>query len=205
MKNIEGLNSTDFDILKEVGNIGAGNAVTTLSAMLGRKIDMKVPVINLLEFKDIAEFIGGAEQTVIGILVKITGDIDGIMMFVFRMESAAQILRMLMGCNILNVEEMGEMELSALKEIGNILASSYLNSLSMLTNKSILPSIPYLSIDMANAILSVPAIEFGKMADRVLFIESLFMADDNSDVSGYFILCPDYASFQKILSSLGVS
>jgi chemotaxis protein CheC len=199
------LNSIHFDMLKEIGNIGAGNAVTALAKLLGRKVDMKVPAINLVEFKSIADFLGGPEKIVIGVLVQIGGDIEGFMMFLVREDSAAALLQALMGKFATSREAGGysSMELSALEEIGNILASSYLGSLAGLTKLRITPSAPLLSIDMANAILSVPMIEFGKMADKALFIESLFETEGNS-VSGFFLLIPDLAGLNKILSALGV-
>ena len=95
------------------------------------------------------------------------------------------------------------MSLSALKELGNIISGAYISSLSSMTNLTINQSIPYLSIDMAGAILSVPAIEFGKLGDKALLIESQFMEDDN-DVTGYFILTPTIDSYNKILTSLGL-
>ncbi len=203
-QKLDEFNNLHFDILREIGNIGAGNAVTSLAKMLNRKVEMSVPVINLLDFKDIADFVGGAEKLVIGILVNISGDINGIMMFIVKQECAHPLIDILMGTSNRNTDDFTEMELSALNEIGNILASSYLGSLASLINKKIVPSIPYLSRDMANAVLSVPAIEFGKVADKVLFIESVFEAGAEN-VSGYFILVPDMASFQLILSSLGVN
>ena len=99
-------------------------------------------------------------------------------------------------------DELGEMEISALKEIGNIITGAYLNSLSQLTNLKMLPSVPDLSIDMLNAILSVPAIEFGIMGDKILLIQTQFT--DEVDLNGYFILLPDLDSYGKILKALGL-
>ena len=100
-------------------------------------------------------------------------------------------------------EPFDEMELSALKEIGNIITASYLTALSNMTNLTIAPSIPYVSVDMAGAILSVPAIEFGKLGDKALLIESQFK-DLDVDISGYFILIPTLESYKRILTSLGL-
>ncbi len=191
------------DVLREIASIGCGNAVTSLAKMLNKRINMSVPVVNLLDFKDIANSIGGAESLIIGILVNISGEINGIMMFIVKLDTAHTLVNMLMGRNLSDSSRFTEIEFSALSEVGNILTSSYLSSLASLISKRIKPSIPYLAMDMANAILSVPAIEFGKVGDKVLFIESVFKAD-NENVSGYFILVPDMPSFNIILSSLGV-
>jgi len=199
------LDDIHVDVLREVGNIGASHAATALAKMLGKKIAVSVPMVRLVDFKDIADFVGGGETILIGILVAISGDLDGMMMFIVKTDTAHGLVKMLMGDMATGEDtEFTEMEQSAIQEIGNILCSSYLGSLAGLIDKKVVPSIPFLAIDMANAILSVPAIEFGKVADQALFIESVFTADDGADVSGYFLLVPDMPSFNRILTSLGV-
>lgn len=190
-----------FDILREIGNIGAGNATTALAQMLQCKVDMSVPQINLLEFKDIGAAMGGEELIMAGIYLGVEGDITGSIMFLVEKESARHLVSKLMGME-LEGEEFSEMELSALKEVGNIITGAYLNSLSTLTNLKIYPSIPDLTVDMAGAILSVPAIEFGALGDRILLIQTEFF--DDVAIDGFFILIPDMESYSKILSALGM-
>ncbi|MBQ8262071.1 MAG: chemotaxis protein CheC [Lachnospiraceae bacterium] len=189
-----------FDVLKEIGNIGAGNATTALSQMLNTKVDMKVPQVRLMEFKEVGTTMGGEEQIVAGIYLVVEGDITGSIMFMQKKESARIMVSKLMGMEPQG-EDFTEIEMSALKEIGNIITGAYLNSLSTLTNLTIYPSVPDLCIDMAGAILSVPAIEFGTISDRLLLIQTDFT--DEEDMSGYFILVPDEESYGKILTSLG--
>ena len=98
---------------------------------------------------------------------------------------------------------LSNMQLDALKEIGNIIAGSYLNALSAMTQLTIAPSVPYIAIDMAGAILSVPAIQFGKIGDNALMITTEF--GDEVMIEGYFILLPDLESYEKILKSLGIT
>ena len=200
--SIDDLSSQYFDVLKEIGNIGAGNATTALSTMLGGKVDMSVPKVRLMEFKDVGTTMGGEEQIVAGIYLVVQGDINGSIMFVQKKESAKAMIGKLMGMPSDNPDEFSEMELSALKEIGNIITAAYLNSIATLTNLTIYPSVPDICIDMAGAILSVPAIEFGTIADKLLLIETDFT--DDKDMVGYFILVPDAESYKKILQSLGV-
>jgi len=201
--NLDQMDNFHYDVLKEIGNIGAGNATTALSKMVGGKIDMKVPKVELLEFKNLAEIVGGAENIVVGILLTLEGEIDGMMMFMLKQESAHHLVNRLMNKQADDFTEFSEMDLSALNEIGNIIAGAYLSSLSTLTNILITSSVPYMAIDMAGAILSVPAIEFGKVGDRALVIDTEF-GDDNLFVDGYFILIPSLNSYEKILSSLGL-
>lgn len=200
--NLDQIDSMQFDVLKEIGNIGAGNATTALSTMINGKVDMNVPKVALLEFKDLPDMVGGAENIVVGILITLEGEINGMMMFMMEQRSAYHLVNLLMGKSAED-ESFTEMELSALKEIGNIIAGAYLSSLSTLINIRIDASVPYMSIDMAGAILSVPAIEFGKVGDKALIIETQFSKDD-SDVNGYFILIPTLESYSVILTSLGL-
>ena len=190
------------DVLKELGNIGAGNAMTALAQLLNCKVDMKVPQVRLLEFKDVGALIGGEEQIMAGIYLAVEGDITGSIMFLLGKESARHLVNKLMGMDIAG-EEFGEMEMSALMEIGNIITGAYLNSLASITNLKIFPSVPSLCVDMAGAILSVPAIEFGTLGDKILLIQSQFM--DEIKLDGYFIMVPDIESYAKILSSLGMA
>lgn len=201
--NLNQIDSMQYDVLKEIGNIGAGNATTALSTLINGKVDMCVPTVALLEFKELPDMVGGAENLVVGILITLEGEINGMMMFMLEQTSARHLLELLIGKPEGPGEEFTEMELSALMEIGNIIAGAYLTSLSTLTNIRIDSSIPYMSIDMAGAILSVPAIEFGKVGDKALIIETQFLKDD-SDVNGYFILIPTLESYDVILKSLGL-
>jgi len=201
------INSMQFDVLREIGNIGAGNATTALSQMINSKIDMKVPKVELLEFKDLSEIVGGADRIVVGILFTLGEDVEGMMMFMMDMPASKYLVDILLGNpqpnQVSDDYEFNEMELSALSEIGNIIAGAYLSSLSTLTNLTITSSIPYMAIDMAGAILSVPAIEFGKIGDRALLIETEF-GDREKSVNGYFILIPSLNSYKAILNSLGL-
>lgn len=201
--DLASLSNTYFDVLKELGNIGAGNATTALAQLLQCKVDMTVPQVRLLEFREVGNVIGGEEQLMVGIYLSVEGDINGSMMFLVESKSAAHLVSKLMGQEPTQESEFGEMELSALQEIGNIITGAYLNSLSTLTNMKIYPSVPSIAIDMAGAILSVPAIEFGKVADQILLIETKFM--DDIDIEGYFILVPDLESYGKILGALGIT
>ena len=204
--DLEKLEDSQFDVLKEIGNIGAGNATTALATMLNIKVDMSVPNVALLPFDNISSFIGSEEQTVVGILLEIQGDIDGMMMFLFDMKSAHHLVNSLMMRDVHQDEngmaDFSEMEMSAFNEIGNIVSGSYLSALSGLTGMKMVSSVPALSIDMLGALLSVPAIEFGKYGDKLLMIQSEFGEDDF--VTGYFLLIPELESYDKILTSLGM-
>ncbi len=201
--DVDNLNDMMIDILGEIGNIGSGNVVTALSNMLSKRVDMNVPQVKILEFNEVATLLGGEENLVVGIYLDLDEEIKGNIMFMLDIESAINLSNMLLNREGNNIEKLDDMAISALSEVGNILASSYVNSLSALTGLKITVSVPSLAIDMAGAILSVPAIQFGYIADRVLFIETVFKEGDNT-VRGNLFLLPDMNSFKKILLSLGV-
>lgn len=200
---MESLDALQYDVLREIGNIGAGNATTALSQLINSKIDMNVPKVELLEFKELSEIVGGAEKQVVGILLSLEGDIQGDMMFMLGCDCAHSLVNILLGRNVQSSDEFTEMDMSALSEIGNIITGAYLSSLSTLTHLYINTSVPNIAIDMAGAILSVPAIEFGKMGDKALLIQSQFV-DGKIDVSGYFILIPTLESYNIIMKALGL-
>lgn len=199
LNNMDGIY---FDVLSEIGNIGAGNATTALATMLGTKVDMHVPKVDLMEFKEIGEEMGGEETLMAGIYQHIKGDITGSIMFLLEEKSARVLVSKLMGVESNPDEPFSEMEISALNEIGNIITGSYLSSLSTLTNMTIDASVPAMTIDMCEAILSVPAIEFAELGDKMLLIKTEFT--DDVKLEGYFVLVPDLDSYDKILSSIGM-
>lgn len=200
--SLEQVSENYMDVLKELGNIGAGNAMTALSQMLQCKVDMKVPQVKLLPFAEVGAIMGGEEQIMVGVFLGVEGDITGSMMFLVEKSSAKHLINKVMMGMAPEGDDFTEMELSAMKEVGNIITGAYLNSLSTLTNMMIYPTPPELTVDMAGAILSVPAIQFGTLGDNLLLIQSQFY--DDVEIDGYFILIPDLESYSKILTSLGI-
>lgn len=199
--SLEKVSEQYTDVLREISNIGAGNAMTALSQLLQCKIDMKVPQVELLDFCQVGDTMGGDDQIMAGVFLGVEGDITGSMMFLVETASAKRLLTKLMGGMELG-EEFSEMDVSAMKEVGNIITGAYLNSVAMMTNLKIYPTPPEFIIDMASAILSVPATYFGMLGDKILLIESQFF--DEVEINGYFILIPDLESYEKILNSLGM-
>jgi len=201
-RSVETLNSSIIDVLKEIGNIGAGNAATSLAKMLNKKVDMEVPQVKILEFADVPKLIGGEENLVTGVYFNLEGDLTGSFLFLLDEESALGLLNLMMP---MEFKEFDEMSNSALMEVGNILSGAYISSLAALTNLNISISVPSISYDMAGAILSVPAIQFGMVSDQVLIVENEFFDDDKDDmISGYFLLVPDLESYDVLLKSLGI-
>ena len=201
--SLDNLNAMYIDIFKEIGNIGAGNATTAIANMLGREMDMKVPDVKLIEASLLGDAICPEEETIVGIFLELQNDVSGSMMFLMRLPSAHILVNTLMMRDMDYCEPFDDMDLSAMKEIGNIIAGSYLSAISKMTNLTIAPSVPYIAVDMAAAILSVPAIQFGQYGDNAILIQTEF-GDMQSMMDGYFILMPEPDSFTAILSSLGI-
>ncbi|MBO7336345.1 MAG: chemotaxis protein CheC [Lachnospiraceae bacterium] len=200
----DNMNEMEFDVLREIGNIGSGHAATALAKMLNQKVDIKVPKAVVCDFNALCQMVGGEEKLVIGILLTLDGDVDGMMMFIMDLPSAYSLLRKMMFVDLKDEDELNEMHESALHEIGNIITGAYLSSLSDLTKLKINASIPYMSRDMAGAVLSVPAIEFGKLGDKAVMIETEFDDSGEDTLNGYFLLIPTMESYGKIMSSLGI-
>ena len=197
------MDDMQLDVLREIGNIGAGNATTALAKLVNAKIDMKVPRVASEHVQNRSSTIGNEEDLMVAVLVTLSGDIKGMMMFMMDKKSTVFLIeQMLAGSGMEVGDEFGDMEMSVIGELGNIISGSYLTALSSLLNMSIDMSIPYTAVDMAAAIISVPAIEFGKVGDEVLLIQTDF--GDDFDVNGYFILIPELESYGKILSALGM-
>ncbi len=202
MISLQEVNEKYIDVLKEIGNIGAGNATTAIANMLGLRIDMSVPQVQFLPVEEIGSSIGAEDDVIVGIMLGVETDIEGSMMFLLDMDSAHHLVNRLMMRPDDYAEEFDEMDLSAIKEIGNIIAGSYLSALSGLTNLVITPTVPFVAVDMAAAILSVPAVQFGMFGDNALMIKTEF--SDELKINGYFILMPEEDSYEKILSALGL-
>ncbi|MDQ0337286.1 chemotaxis protein CheC [Caldalkalibacillus uzonensis] len=205
MNNWKQFSKMHMDILKEIGNIGAGHAATSLSSLLQKPVEMKVPDARLVSFNEISERLGGAEQVVVTTLLTIQGDVTGYMFFILQQDGAKRLIH-----SLLNQEEAdscNELHLSAVQEVGNILSGSYLSALADLTGLNIQPSVPEVAIDMAAAILSYGLLEVGKVGDHALVIDTCFYDRPGQErpIEGHFFLLPDPDSFSILFQALGVT
>ncbi len=197
------LNAMHLDVLREIGNIGTGNAATSLAAMLQKPVNISVPTINVLDYERVAEELGGPETMIVGIMLTISGEVNGMMMFLLEKDFAHAIVNDLLGGCFNGFHELDELSISALKEIGNIMAASYVNAIAQLTNLKIDISVPSMTVDMAGAILSVPAIYFANISDRVIFIQDEFNGEAEN-MTSHILLLPTADSLQRIMRNLGV-
>lgn len=204
IQNVEQLQDVHLDVLKEIGNIGSGNAASALAQLLQCETDISVPSVKMLNFDDAVNFLGGPENIAIGMLVNLEGDITGMMLYVLQHSFASRMTSALFGAPIEDLTNMNEMESSFISEVGNIMAASYVNAIASLTGMTIDISVPVMTVDMVGAILSVPAIQFAQVGNKVLFIDDSFVIGDG-EIKSNMILVPEMKSLETLFTRLGVS
>lgn len=191
------------DALREIGNIGTGNAVTSLSVMTNTQLDMDLPSIEIVPFQDVPEMLGGAEMIQVGILLEISKDLKGTFMFLLNEEFTKLLLKELLGTEVDVVEQLDEMSRSAISEIGNIMCCSYINAISSMLNLDIHISLPSVCCDMAGALLSVPMIKYANLGNELMFIENKFTFDQLS-MTSHILFLPEFESLNFMLEKLGL-
>lgn len=186
--------------LTELGNIGAGNATTSLSVLLSSRLTMTAPTVKLYDFNELENALGGPETSVVGVLSRLNGPINAMILFVLGIDDAKNLASVMLGTEL---DWHGDMGISAIGEIANILIGSYVASLGNLSGMELRYSQPQICIDMAGAILSVPCIEYGMISDKALLINSGFKAG-NQEINGYIMLISEMHSFDQLLQKLGI-
>jgi len=207
LEDIFRLTGAHIDILREIGNIGAGNAATALSTLLNKKIEMAVPRVQVATFAEMMELIGGPEQVVACVYLRVEGEAPGNMFFVLPPEQAERFVRRMTGDDSFSFQgEADELGCSALQELGNILAGSYLSALADFTQLALQPSVPALALDMIGAVLSFGLLEMSRAGDYAILIDTAIYDErrPKETIDGHFFLLPDPESFSTIFRALGV-
>ncbi|MDL2224999.1 chemotaxis protein CheC [Eubacteriales bacterium OttesenSCG-928-M02] len=208
MFDLSKANADQLDFFQEVQNIGAGNAATALATMLGKPINLQVPKVQFCQFSQVTDILNGPESLCVGLLVSMTDDLNGFILLVLEEEDAKDLSLSITGAMGIPPEDAGEdiltdIQKSALMEVTNILSGSYLTAISTLTGLTIGVSVPSMVIDMAGAIMNVPAVTYGEFGDFMLLMETEFV-DEEKSIAGHFFLVPDIASFDVLLKSMGM-
>ncbi|GAA0331980.1 CheY-P phosphatase CheC [Bacillus carboniphilus] len=205
--NFDSITHFHLDVLKEVGNIGAGHAATALSSLLGEKVDMEVPAVRFASFDEMMELSGGSEAVVTAAYLRIHGEVNGHMFFVLPIHHAERFVEKLLGEPVsFQHPPFPALTTSAIEEIGNILSGSYLTALSDFSGMNLMPSVPSISIDMFGAIITHGLFEISAYSDSVIVIETFLKSEqwDDEKLNGYFFLLPDPESIPVLFRSLGV-
>jgi chemotaxis protein CheC len=198
------LTDGQLDALKEISNIGMGHAATALSQLIGETVRLRVPQVSVTDIAQVPELLGGSERVVVGITLQVLGDARGNILLIFPEKSACQLLARLLGREETDLE-LNEISGSTLKEVGNILASAYLNALGSLLHMTLIPSIPLLAHDMAGAVVDHVLIELSMAGDLALMVDTVFQGDspDQKPIKGHFFLLPDPGSLDLVLRAAG--
>ena len=204
LRSYDDMNLQELDVMREIGSIGTSHAATSLSKMLQKEIRITIPQVNILGYEEAVDRIGDMEQIVAATLVKMSGDVDGLMLFLFNLDFANTVLEKMMGESYKGFEEMDELARSALTEIGNIIICSYINAFSQLVNVDIELSVPRATMNMLGAILTVPIAEYGYETDKLMYCNADFVMD-GKQLSDWLLMLPDIRSLNDILDKLGVS
>ncbi|HRZ14293.1 MAG TPA: chemotaxis protein CheC [Candidatus Omnitrophota bacterium] len=201
---MEDLNLSEYqkDALKEIGTICAGNAATALSQLLDKQITIVVPRILFLPIEDVPQAVGGDDKLVVGLVLRVLGDLPSTIVFIFGQHDALALASLMTGKEISDKSVISELERSALKEVGVILANSYLGALGSFVGLGLVPRVPEVIIDMAGAIVDYILIELSCKSQFALLIESEFKQPEES-ITGHFFLIPDPSGFDLIINSIG--
>lgn len=204
IRNYDQLTSLEIDTLREIGSIGTGNAATALSQMLGKEVRITMPEVRIMGYNEAIEWIGGPEAVTAGVLVKMSGDVGGIMLSVQKLDLINFILQTMLDRNIQDYKELEDLQQSALIEIGNIMISAFVTALSGLAGVDINLTVPAFAVDMQGAILAVPMAEYGGMSDYLMTIGGNFVCN-GQEIPNHLLLSPDLRSLDFLLRKLGVS
>lgn len=204
IKSYEEMNLQELDVMKEISSIGTSHAATSLSKLLQKEIRIAIPEVSVLGYEEAVDKIGEIEELVAATLVQMSHDVDGLILFIFKMDMANTVLEKLIGKSYTSFEEMDEMDYSALEEVGNIIICSYVNAFTQLVGVDIDLSVPSSTVNMLGGILTVPIAEYGYETDKLMYINAEFIMD-GVRLSDGLLMLPDIESLNRILEKLGVS
>jgi len=201
--DLRDLKDYHLDGIKEISNIGGGHAATVLSQLINKRVMVSVPKVHIVSSEDVYRIINNEDEIVTGVLLKFLGDLTGRTLLIFPRDQSMLLVDMVMGREEGSTSILTEIEQSAIKEVANIVISSYLTALSDFLNMLILPSVPNLVIDVGSAVMTSAYIDFSSNKDIVFCVETEFNFDEEQqNLKSYLILLPDPISLKKLLEFL---
>lgn len=203
MSSYSNFNDMHLDVMREIGNIGAGNACTALSSLLGRMIDMSVPNVQLIDSNSAAEYLGGSDNVVLGIKVDVKVDLSGMMFHIVNKKFAEKIINTFYPKELASVADLDEMDASVLSEMANITSGAYASALASLSGFVVDIGTPSQSCSTVMDILKIPMSEIGNDSDQIIVIDETFIMNEEQIKSNMLlVLEPD--SLVKLFNKLGV-
>lgn len=203
LKSYGDMNLLELDVMKEISSIGTSHAATSLSKLLQKEVRISIPEVSVLGYDETVNRIGDIEELVAATLVQMSNEVNGLMLFIFKLDLANVVLEKLIGTRYESFEQLDELAYSALEEIGNIIICSYVNAFTQLVGVEIDLSVPSSTLNMLGGILTVPIAEYGYETDKLMYINAEFIIDGKKLSDGLLML-PDIASLNGILERLGV-
>ncbi|KGX93150.1 chemotaxis protein CheY [Pontibacillus halophilus JSM 076056 = DSM 19796] len=204
--SIKHLKAHHIDVLKEIGNIGAGHAATSLSKFVNKQIHIEVPSVKFMEINEMMESLGGADTPMAACFLRIDEDLKGALFFLLPVHKANDLIQRLTSSSAdLTQSTPDSIAVSAFQEVGNIVAGSYLSALGDFTGLHIHPSVPGVTVDMIGAILTAGLVELSEESDYAIVIDTVvYEASDELPVDGHFFVMPDPGSYESLFRSLGI-
>lgn len=199
---MEMLSPDKINALSAIVERALGEAAAVFSEMVNQEIQIDVPKVAMVPLKSIADEAGGPEHVGAGIYMGLAGDGNGHVILFFSEPSTYQLLDLILEVEPGTTQSLGEIELSALAELGNVTGSSFLNHLADQTNLELLPTTPAVALDMLGAILSSVLADLATSGSQALLVETKFRSGDKKSVSGYFFLLPQPQSLLLISDRL---
>lgn len=199
----ENLNDVQLDVMREIGNIGAGNACTALSGLMGTPIDMSVPRVQLLGVDSTSEYLGGGDTEVLGIKIDVKADLTGMMYHIVNKRFAERLINTFYPKKLDKIADIDEMDMSVISEMGNITSGAYANALATLSGYVVDIGTPSPGGTTIAEILRVPIETFGDTGDKILVVDEQFIIDSEKLTSN-MILVLEKESLQKLFGKLGV-
>lgn len=189
------------DVLREVGNIGGGHAITTLSQMLGDTIEMCVPVCQVVEKNSLGTLFNDTISLYAGVSMEFQGNLECMIVLLLKNEFTSFILKQVADEDVADVSHMTDMQKSAVCEIGNIICNSYVTALASLMDMSLNISVPTMTVNTGEQILKKFISQYKENEDKLLFVTTTFCCHEQ-ELDSHILLHPTGKSLDEILSRL---
>ncbi len=198
-----GLTPKQKELLERILKLSTDSSAVALSEMMEKSIFLKAPRLDVVSLDSITNIAGGAESGAISACLIFSGEISGNMLLVFPGQSAFKLINEILRQDNTDSEELDEMAVSVLGEVGNLVSSYFLSTLSDHTGMDLRPSSPMVVQDMVGAIVSSAILMLERAPEEILYIETE-IADENSKIEGYLMLFTDEDSLDKLLQTIEV-
>ncbi|MBN1801040.1 MAG: chemotaxis protein CheC [Candidatus Lokiarchaeota archaeon] len=198
------------DALKEIGNIGSGNAITALSRLINKRIDVDLTDVGIISFQDLHKQFGGKNEVVCGIFSHIKQPSQSTILQVFDSTPLMKLVKDLAGKEskidpnkVKQKKDLDEFAISTVVEVGNILAGHYASSLADLMEQRISIEVPEFTMSKAGELSDFLAQEVSALSEYVVLIKTEMRVVD-LQLRGYFFFIPDIDSLDNLFKSLGI-